>query len=201
MATSLDYLRPLCSPHDVVLETGNEDISDFNLKLAINEASRFIESFTGRTFEAISYSGSSYLTLRKSNPDDVFGPDKTYFMIPRRILPVISITKLIEDDVELAQNEDFFVGTSSGKVTKASGIWGAIIKLQGSFGYASLDGDNVPVALPGPIRTACKEIAANFTGENRRERTGFDGETVSILNKSVPRSAVDLLAPFRQILV
>ena len=195
MAATLQ--NPLCTIAEVQTEIGNSDSSlTDRITAAINDASRLIEAYKGRTYASISYVGESYLTIRTKSPDCVLFLDGTTFMVPVSHAPVQSIDSLTEDGVTLTENTDFYIDKTIGLVQRSSGKWGDVIQIQGTFGFSGAASTPPDDYQLGNIRIAAIKIAANLTGKNVRESTSAAAGKTSIIDKTVfTDDVVKLLGP------
>jgi len=66
---------------------------------------------------------------------------------------------------------------------------------------AVLDSSSITLNLEGKIRESARLVAASFSGHNRKEIAGLDGETVDITDRKIPDTVYKMLGRQNPILV
>ncbi len=191
-------LNPYCSESEVRDEIRNTDaaIQDTLIR-SINSATLWIDDYTRRTFAESDYSESA-LVLDEFD-GVVFG---NQVFLPKR--PVIEITELKLGEQVLTEGEDFVVKPEI--IYRVGGDWkvstpDALIRIKGRFGYPQrgageapqLDRTIIPTGLPGNIRRAAVLVAAAFSGYDRKEIVGLDGQFTSIADRAIPKEVKEML--------
>jgi hypothetical protein len=203
MSVSLD--RPYCTLAELkaVLRIADTDTDDDDiLKTAINNASRMIETITGKIFYKKTltnfympgfYGGEGWRITNVQAGEAGGGK------IWSRYKPIIEITELVEDGVTLTENTDFYIDKVVGYIVRASGNWNyepREIKISGSFGYET-DNDQTPAdTQPGDVRTYCQRIAASLSGKNYVNAQQDDGEVIRINGSEIPKWIVTELSRY-----
>ncbi|MDX2187796.1 MAG: hypothetical protein SFV32_12745 [Opitutaceae bacterium] len=213
MSNVLEF--PYCELPDVQAEAQNtsiEDIPDFTL--AINNASRYIDSYCRRDFLYHDNRSIPLLVAPSWCAENVI-------FIPR---PTIELTKIeLSDDNGITWTQVDPVhwtlvkvdGAASSRIA-ATFDWQPLgralprqIRLTGQFGYAkagipvgrtaeNFNPDSVPSPdLPAEIRTACTVIAAVRSGKYRKDVISPDGQSRTITIRSIPDDVVKMLDGYR----
>lgn len=184
-------LNPYCTVAQVQDEIDNDDSGlSGQIEQAINHASRVIDRHKRRDFFLHDYTSAP---LQLSNFDDaVFG---NQLFLP--YAPVITLTQVEECGDVLTLNEDYVI--KNGILWRLSADWSIgeppddVIKLTGKFGYDQASSAAVPTGIPLDITQACILIAAAFSGNNKKEIIGLDGNKEEVIDKKIPKTAMDLL--------
>jgi len=186
---------PLVKPYTTIArvraETRNEDSSlDEKFETAINDASRAIDEFCKRDFWFHDYTGSGYSL--PVNGDKIFPP-----------WPIISLTGITYEGITITDYNVFaqFIECTGEELGITSGGM-AVIK--GTFGYALAESESEttpPPTLPPQIIRAATMIAAVWSGEYAIERVSLQNERTSIASSDIPDEAMNLLAPYRALVL
>lgn len=194
MSTTLLY--PYTTLEDVKFYCGialTKTEWDENIKKAINKASRFIDSLTGRYFYNKTYT-SEYLngTVNFQGWQVL----DQYIFTPQRA-PIISVTTLIENETTLTENTDFYIDLVNGMIERASGCWvsrAREIQITCSLGYATDDTATPSADLPGEIAMHALELASRFSGRYKKEIKNFvSGGTESVDLYGAPKDIIKSL--------
>lgn len=166
---------------------------DEELKKAINDASRYIDRYLGKDFFFHDFTTTG-ITL-----DESADVQTTQLFLPYS--PILTITSITSAGTALVLSTDYTI------VRLANGIefirslganWkpvspDALLVVKGTFGYVQATSADVPTGLPGHISWAAAQIAAAFSGHNRKEVTGLDGQKQDILSNSIPKTVYEVL--------
>lgn len=169
MSTTL--LHPYVTLNDVKFYCGigtDKTAYDEDIKKAINKASRYIDSVTGRYYYKKSYS-SEYITTTSVRyqgwqilDDKLFTPQNA---------PIITLTSLVVDDDTLTENTDFYVDYEAGMIEKNGSTWTTTLReivFTGDLGYDSDDTETPSTDIPGDVSHYCLEIASRFSGHYKK---------------------------------
>ena len=198
MSTALK--NPYCTLVGVQTETSNDTPGDADqFRSEINAASRWIDDYCRRDFLFHDHSATP-LVVRSAwcASNIIFLP-----------MPVITLTKITVDGVELSQ--DAYIFENSSPRSTAQIIRGARwldpsvrylparIELTGTFGYtpAATDSD-ISADLPQEIVTLCRVLAAIRSGKVRREFTSPDGSRQVATVRNLPPDILSTLNRYRQ---
>lgn len=192
-------LNPYCTLKDLRDELRNEDadVAD-QLTLAINDASRYVDSIIGHDFLLHDHTTDPLrVTCRNSN---VVGD---FVFLPHRIL---SLTAVEMDGETLVQDDDYEIRTNGlGEgyaLQKLHGHWHFDeLLLTGQFGYDQETTTEVPTGLPADIKRATVLIAAAWSGHNTYEVIGLDGNKQEVATKKIPDIALAILKAHKPILI
>lgn len=197
--------RPLCTVDQVKSELKNTALDVAIYEGAINAASRWIEDvYLCRRFDYLDASATPW-TIR---PHQKFNA-REFLYLPRPILTLTAVAVLGETWVD---GTDFVADSDGTKIIAARGYWFGIspvaspfawqrepnkvkdtIDLTGTFGYPAADAVTVPTGVPRNISRAAVLIAAALTSENKKDALGLDGSRVSLTDKNIPKTALQLL--------
>lgn len=197
-------VNPYCTVAQVKEVLKRSDATkDDAIGQAVVYASRWIDQFMGRDF----FLHDHTVTGLNFDESSDFEGNKLYLPY----CPVISITSVVAAGTTLVSGTDYV------RVTKSNGIeylqsltgdWApyqpdGLVVVKGTFGYAQASSAVVPTGIPGHINWAAVEIAAAFSGENRKQVAGLDGQVMEVNTTSIPKSVFDVLGAhsIRSILV
>lgn len=178
MATTLLY--PYVTLDDVKRYCGESltvTTYDEDFKVAINKASRHIDSLTDGIYYKKTYT-SEYLNGRKNYQGWQIIKCKNgggYILTPK-LLPIISITTLIENETTLTENTDFYIHADTGIIEKDSGDWSELprtIQITCELGFDSDDTATPSADIPGDINFYAMEMAARLSGRYKKEIKNF----------------------------
>lgn len=194
-------LNPYCSLEELKweLKFPLADVSkDDELKSAINNASRWIDNRTGRDFF---YHDYRVTPLVLDEFDSIY--EGEIFLKHR---PVIGITSLVVGSTTLVDNTNFRWAAGEDRIIRLDGNWypsrvGNLISIYGHFGYVQATPADVPTGLPGYIAHAARLVAAAFSGHNRKEIVGLDGQKSEVFTKDIPKLVLDTLGAKCPILI
>lgn len=163
---------------------------DDELKAAINDASRWIDNRTGRDFF---FHDHTTVPLVLDEYDAIF---EGALFLPYR--PVITITSLSAGAALLTSGTDYRWVAGGDRVYRLGASWlparvGNLITVYGTFGYPQATTADVPTGLPGYITHAARLVAAAFSGHNRKEIVGLDGNKMEVFTKEIPKLVLDAL--------
>jgi len=189
--------RPYTTESRVRAELHNSDPSIANvIEQAINDASRYVESYCNRDFWFHEYENAPYVV-------DLYG--KFAFLS----WPVITLTSVETNTGKVIDVEDIRV---SGGILDLTDVDLPLhelttdndvkyLKVKGTFGYplqTGAGGDMVPPpTIPAPIVRATTLVAAAWSGEYSVERVALDGSRVSIASTEIPSDVFKFLARFK----
>lgn len=188
-------VNPYCTVAQVRSEIRNTD-SDLTsvLEEAINQASRFVDRYVGRDFYQHDYSSNALVI-------DVFDQccfaDELY--LPYR--PVIEITEVKVLDEVWTEGVEW--GRKGGRLICYEGSWPVgkppdnVIEVKGKFGYAQATSADVPAGIPEEIVRATILVAAAYSGHNVKEIVGLEGNKEQVIDKNVPKGAMEILGLHR----
>lgn len=203
---SITLLRPYVTLSDVKRYCGisqNKDEYDEDIKNAINKASRYIDSTTGRYYYKKTYS-SEYLKTTKGYDgwSIVLNEDISFIFTPQ-LSPIIDITTLIENDVTLVEDTDFYVDKAIGMIERASTNWNENpreIVITCNLGYNSADTATPSSDIPGDVAQYALEIASRFSGRFKKSIKNFvSGGSEEIDLFSIPKDIEKALMALRPI--
>lgn len=199
-------LNPYCSVAELIEELkmtaanvpAASAIED-ELKRAIVNASRWIDDFMRKDFFFHDYSVTPLVLDQFS--DGVF--DKQIFL---PYSPVITLTSITSGDVALVADTDFTHDATRGIIHSLCGVWrplrpGALLSINGTFGYAQATTADVPTGIPGHITHATRLVAAAFSGHNRTQVAGLDGQAQMVNVNEIPKTVFQVLGRRAPILV
>lgn len=215
----MTLVRPYCTIADVQQECGNSDPAENTwYRDCINQASRYVEEVCGRDFWYHDYSGET----TGEGENAVTAP---FYSVPRADVigdqiflpfPIITLSSLwvYADRTAEPTEADLWLPSEytweNGKlgraiITSEDGPFGehpfrGAVRLAGYFGFllsAENPDSTPPIFLPASIRRATWLIASAISGNRSVEEIGLDGSKVSLLEKSIPKEALTLLAPFK----
>lgn len=187
-------VNPYCTVAQVKEVLKRSDATkDDAIGQAVVYASRWIDQWTGRDYFLHDHTVTG-ITIDEDG--DIEG-DKLFLPY----CPVLTITSVVAAGVTLTSGTDYV------RVTKFNGIeylksltgdWepyqpDGLVVVKGTFGYAQASSAVVPTGIPGHINWAAVEIAAAFSGENRKQVAGLDGEVMEVNTTSIPKSVFDVL--------
>lgn len=182
--------KALCSRDEVSKEIGNDTLETSVLDDAILAASSYVEQHLGRSFDYRDASSTPW-TLHEADRVVV----GKYLYLP---LPIITLTRVEVGGQELVEGESYIRTSESDLlVWLGDGEWPTptatadALKLTGTFGYPVVNG--VVSGVSRRYRRATVLIAANMTSQNSRDVIGLDGSRTSVIDKTVPKAALDLL--------
>lgn len=207
MATTL--LKPYVTVDNVKNNCGI-DLSDTQhddyIKAKINAASRLVDELTGRfyyekTFTDIYingiYGGSEgwWIANAKGSSGLIFTPQNA---------PIISVTSIIEDDIALTENTDYYIDQLNGMIQRVGGAsWNKhprTIKITCVLGYDSDDTATPSADIPGDIIQHSLQIASNLCGEYKKSVRSFVSGSVEEMELfGVPKDSEKYLKKFRQV--
>jgi len=191
-------LNPYCTidelKHELKLPVA--DVSkDSELEEAINNASRWIDDRMGRDFFYHDYS-STPLVLDEF--DAVYDGE-----IFPKFRPIIEITALSQAGVAYVDGTDYVWKAADAHkpdriIRLGGGLWAPsrpdhLISINGKFGYVQASSAAIPTGLPGRIAHAARLVAAAFSGHNRKEIVGLDGQRTEVFTKDIPKLVLDML--------
>lgn len=185
----LPYQATLADPHKTA-----------ELERAINAASRWVDAYTGKSFYEQDY---SVVPVPIDNHDGLIFGNTLYVSIGGFLQHVQSISGLAEGTTVLAAGSEYVnkgdyiarVGT-----TWANGLYPNTISFMGVTGYPQATDADVPEGLP-PMITQCTILVAGaFSGHNRKEISGLDGQATSILSNEIPKTVFQILGRGRIII-
>lgn len=189
-------VNPYCSVAQVkeVLKRASADTANEDaIGQSITYASRWIDAYMGRDY----FEHDHTVTGITFDEDSDIEGDKLY--LPYR--PIQSIASVVAAGVTLVSGTDYVTVSKPNGVEyirNLGGDWApyqpnGLIVVKGTFGYDQASSAAVPTGLPGHINWAATEIAAAFSGHNRKEVAGLDGQVMAINNNSIPKSVFDVL--------
>lgn len=219
-------INPYCSVADVQAELKNHntafgsDVASDVITLAINRASRWVDDYKARDYFLHDHS-STVLTITLW--DAITMENRLYLPFPN----IITLTEVVEGGITLTLNTDFIyeydrkrrevialirLGGSLVSFLTSENMspdprWmigeppSGVVTLKGKFGYDQATSAAVPTGIPQEIQWATIQVAAAFTGHNRKEVVGVDGTKESIIDRSIPKTVYDLLGRKGPILV
>lgn len=186
-------LNPYCTVAQVQAEIRNEDAAiTTQIEAAINSASRYIDSYKGRDFHQHDYTSTDLIIDRLDACN--FGE---YLFLPYR--PIISIASVTLTGVPMIADTDYVVKDHA--LISLIGSWAIgyppidVVRVRGKFGYAQTKSSDVPVGLPDTINRAAILIASALSGHNMKEVISVTGTKETIYDKTIPKTAIELLGP------
>lgn len=192
-------LNPYCAIAQLESEIKNASLDATAAEDAINAASRFIDRYKGRDYFEHDHTATAFRV--KPYSELVYG-DKMFAPYGR----IVSVTAITESGVALTEDEDYIPETEY--IYRIGLDWQLGIDpedhilLTGTFGYdQSGDSTAVPTGLPEWLTRACVLIAAAFTGQNKQEIVGLDGQKEEVIDKAIPKTARDLLGTRNKLFV
>lgn len=214
-------VNPYCAVADVQAEIKNSDstLTD-QITLAINRASRWIDDYKARDYCLHDFS-STALTITLW---DAVRVDNILYL---PFSNIITLTEVTEAGVILTEDADFvrqydkkrreaialirlggsLLSLITGENEMVQPRWmigeppSGVVTLKGKFGYDQASPAAIPTGLPEEIRWCAIQIAAAFTGHNRKEVVGVDGSKESIIDRSIPKPVYDMLGRKGPILI
>lgn len=196
--------NPYCSLLDVQNELRNTSSSlDDEITRAINAASRYIDEYKGRDYF---YHDHRQGPIKINRHDELIYGDKL-FLPYRPIIELIEVkvagTVWEEDTNFVRKDMGVLIALGGSTIQSLQGlgtIWPAgdppdgLIEIKGRFGYAQEAGeDAVPTLIPEEIRQAAILIAAAFSGHNQKDVIGLDGSKEQVVDKVIPKTALNIL--------
>lgn len=193
--------NPYCIVAQVQAELRNTDTTlNAALETAINQASRYVDEWTGRDWYQHDHTSSAlYVRAAMCLVD---GP-----MLWLPYSPIISLTSVTEAGTALVQGTDFVISLSmypnrgNNALTRVGGDWTCgvtddeSIALVGKFGYAQTFTTSVPTGLPAHINRAAVMVAAAFSGHDTKEIVSADGIRDTVTVKSIAKDVEKVLGP------
>jgi hypothetical protein len=193
---SVALLNPYCTLAELCHELkkpvadATGDMLD-QLHEAINNASRWVDDYTGRDYYLHDHS-STVLTIDEFD-DIIFG---NRLFLP--YAPVITLSEVKLGTEVLVLDVDY--ANKSDELVCLYGEWGVVspdtkVTLKGTFGYAQTGGDHslVPTGLPGRIVLATRLVAASLSGHNRKEVVALDGTRTDMVDREISKTVYKLL--------
>tara|TARA_R110000803_G_scaffold39351_2_gene84941 strand:- start:79 stop:675 length:597 start_codon:yes stop_codon:yes gene_type:complete len=192
-------IKPYCTLLQLQKEIRNTDADDEPTVLAwhedcINRASRYVDEYCRRDFWFHDYTTTA-LSLQKSQLQG-----NKIFMDWK----IISVTELAIDGTAI-QTDDYRADAGEIEIVYIGDVPFIAyeensVTVKGTFGYTITATTAPPddVTFPESIRRATMLIAAAFSGDNRKEVVGLDGQKVSILDTRIPREAQTLMRRFQR---
>jgi len=182
--------KALCTREEVSTEIGNDSVTAEVLDAAIVAATSFIEKHLACSFD---YKDAS------STPWVIHGHEGAvvgcFLYLP---LPIITLTSVEVGGQVLVEGESYLKSAEPNLlVWIGDGGWPTptspdyALKLKGTFGYPVVS--DVVTGVPDRVHRASVLIAANLTSQNSRDVIGLDGSRVTVLDKTIPKAALDLL--------
>jgi hypothetical protein len=206
---------PYCTLPEAQAEAQNNDPTEAaDFIKAINNASRWIDSFCRRDFLYHNHS-STALQI----PNHWSAGNTIYLPWPIITLTEITVTipnveVLVVDPLDYQFENSLF--TASAKIhrsmrwIRAGAFYGSgqrrlppKISLRGTFGCAPVivssvaDYTQPSASIPPDVRQACVLIAAVRSGRMRREIVDVTGQSRSVLLRNTPKEATDTLERYR----
>ena len=189
-------VNPYCTVAEVkaALKIGTLDTSkDDIIGKAIYDASRYLDAYTGRDY----YQHDHTVTALVFDDESDISEDKLF--TPYR--PIISISEVESAGVVLVANTDYVViNNAKGEsfIRSLKDNWcpyypDNLIEVKGLFGYVQASSAAVPTGIPPTISWAAIQIAAAFSGYNKKECVGLDGVKTSVECCDIPASVFRLL--------
>jgi hypothetical protein len=200
----MSLINPYCTVEQVQKELKNTSLDVVaEIERAINEASRWIDRHLERDFLFHDYS-TAPLVFAKWSKEVI---DEVIYLP----WPIIALTAVTVGGTAYAENVDYYVPTERNgerrTVLSLAGNWPVgmppddTIELTGTFGYAQADTATPPTGLPDEISKAAAMIAAAFSNHNKLELVAVDGSKQTVIDKQVPKTALDILGPRKPILI
>lgn len=185
-------LNPYCTLAQLREELKNSDAANDDVfNRSINEASRWVDDYTGRDFFEHAYVA---VPLEIDKHDDLIFDELLF--LPYK--PILTLQTVIEAGVALAVNVDYIQKPEV--LVRIGGKWFAgelpadRIKLTGWFGYdQDANPAVVPLDIPEQVRKATLIVAAVFSGQYRKEVVGLDGQKTVIEQRTIPDTVKDML--------
>lgn len=200
MAVTLDRPYTTLDRVKAILGLKSTDTTkDDDVKLAINDASRFIDDVTGLVFYKHTLTnfylpitgGGGGFSIYPRNAQEGGG----IIQCPWR--PIIAISALYEGSVLLVENVDYYIDLVGGRIERSAGRdWDRSprsIKISGTFGYNASATTAPADDTPGSIVRIAGEIAARMSGYYHRDVEQSDGTKLSLHESTVPKWMVDRL--------
>ncbi len=194
-------LNPYCSVAEVQTELKNTDASLVaQLETAINQASRYVDEWTGRDWFQHDHSATP-LYIRRG----MALTDGASLWLPYG--PIITLTSVTESGVALVQGTDFVVTgclwpqDHMHMLLRVGADWtcgvadAESIVIVGKFGYAQALNTAVPTGLPANINRAAIMVAAAFSGHDMKEIVSAEGVRDTIVSKAIPKDVEKVLGP------
>jgi len=192
-------VNPYCTLAELRLELKNSQQKDKTTEamiLAINDASRWVDRKMNQDyFEHVFATDEA--ALKFDQFDDCVINEEIF--LPYR--PVISITEVKLGDAVLVAESDYVA--KEYKLISLNGCWNLSrvfrrLVVKGRFGYSQTVDDElqtwrVPQGVPAFVRTAARLAAASLSGYNRKEVIGIDGTKTDFIDRTIPKTAYDLL--------
>lgn len=185
-------VNPYCTVAEVQKELRNTDSSmNSELETAINQASRWIDDYKGRDYYLHDHSVSA-LVIRPSDGDIV----QDELFLPYH--PIITLTSVTVKGTTWTENTDFVRDTRRNRLLSIDGEWDLsaltdTVEIVGKFGYDQTSSTAVPSGLPAHINKAAILVAAAFSGHNRKEAVGLDGDKTEVIEKDIPQVVFKIL--------
>ena len=178
--------KPYTTVADVQRETRNNDANFVSwFEEVINDASRYVDVFTGADFWFHDYTTNPFFV----HPNLVFG---NRIFLP---WPVIELDQVSDEGVILSPSTYEYKSRSiTAKKNFSNRSWEKTVSVKGKFGYnlaSSYATQNPPVDLPADIRRATTMIASAW--KNRKEVINAEGNRDSLLTSEIPKDAWKLL--------
>lgn len=198
----MTLIKPLCTVPEVRTEIGNEDLTEDVAIAAINATTAFVEYVLGRRFDFVEGTDGEPYTIRRSQ--GYVSGDSLWLPLPCRTLTGVKFagTPWVED-------EDYILEDGGRRIVSIRGYWwpeeadaatgnsvGTRIELVGVFGYQpSTEPGAALLNLEPNVARAAVLIAANMTSQNSRDTIGLDGNRQTVIDKWIPKPALQLLCP------
>lgn len=209
--------KPYCTISDLKEYIGNSELDDGFYAQSINQASRMVETITGKNFW---YSDFRFVDY-KPKKEDIF---EYKIFLPFPIRSIISL--IIEDNIVDKNKYDFIPITdyndprnfyieavTDSQISKFGSVDSQpkyvvnertlAVKIRGEFGYKVKDTLSIPTDanFPPDVRRATTMIAGTLTGKFMKQSLDLDGNRQNILETMIPHDAVKLLKKSKRIIL
>lgn len=195
----MSLLNPYCTVAQLQKELKNTSLTT-DLEDPINQASRWVDFWTGRDFYEHDLTGANAVELDEFS-EAAYG---SQLFLPFN--PVITWNSIVMGGVTLTSGSDYTVDETRGVVhllsndVTVSGEWKPrrldnliVVDFKGGYSQGG-DHTTVPTEIPQVITWATIHVAAAFSGHNRKEVQGLDGNAVQLVDRVVPQTVKDVLS-------
>ena len=175
------------------------------IQRAINDASRYIEAWTGRDYLVHDFTTNALVV-------DEFQRLTLEGKLWLPYGPKISITSVTVESTVWVEEEDYVavdelepVGSYRTTLHSLRENWSPkrsadrLIEIDGKFGYDQATSQNVPTGLPSLVSRATRMIGALMTGDLKKEFIGLDGAKATLIQTEVPKLAEEILGSTKQV--
>lgn len=203
----MSLVNPYCSVAQVQEELRNTSaplaVSGGALEDAINQASRWIDTYKGRDYFLHDYSVNPLLIDRSDRA--ILVQDSLWFPYT----PIIVFTSVTVAGQLWVADTDYVL--KSDRLIAIPGWFGQVstqfcsllpnltdrVSILGKFGYDQANSAAIPTGLPQEINRAAILVAAAFSGHNQKEIVGMDGNKAGVTDKTIPKAVFDILGKRR----